>query len=326
MSDYGVISKLRAALAVLIVIIIAIGALLATSISSVGVGEAVVIIDPLQGRIVDVKFGPQLFLKLPWQTTIKVLTAVKAINMFFEPPRDYPAVAAITSDGAKVEVDITVRYKVVETPDAVKELVTNYPLLNFEDAAIVPAVREETRNMVSNYTLTDIIEKRSVISAAIVNAVIQRLTKDPTLKNAITIIDVAVRNLEPPAEVVAAINKKLAAEQEAKAAEYNRTKILIIANATAQQRILEAEGEAQATLLRADAEAKSILLKANATAESLELIAKVLNSTDALVNYLYFETLKKLVEEGGQVQVVLISGGGGQTQTPIIYPIPTGRD
>ena len=314
--------KLKAFILLLVIAIILATIISAFSLSSVDVGEAAVIIDPLQQRIVDVKFGPQIFIKLPWQYTIRVYVAVTAIHMRRELPHDYPAVSALTKDGAAVDVDISIRYRVIATPEAVKLLVRNYPLLNYKEVTIVPLIREVVRDVISNFTLTDIIEKRSHISALIVQYATKRLKEDPTIKNCIEIIDVAVRNIVPPTEIIEAINKKLAAQQEALAAEYNRTKLLILANASAAQRIIAAEAEAQATLIRAKAEADAIMIKANATAQSLRMIANVmgLNNTQALVSYLYFETLKTLAEKGG-AQIILI-GGTGTAQTPIVYPLP----
>jgi len=302
---------------------IIIGVTFAFSISSVDVGEAAVIVDPVQQRIVDIKFGPQVFIKLPWQYIIKVYTAVDAITMRKETPRDYPAVSALTKDGAKVEVDITVRYKVIENFKAVETLIKNYPMLNYKSITIVPTIREVVRNIIANFTLTEIIERRSEISVLIVDAATRRLITDPTLKNCIEIIDVAVRNIEPPTEVISAINKKLAAEQEAKAAEYSKARTLILANASAMEKKIAAQAEAAAILVRAEAEAKAILLRANATSISLKMIAEILgaNNTDALVSYLYLETLKSIIEKEG-VRVILIVGGAQGLQTPVIYPLP----
>ena len=321
--SHPILYKLRVVVAAAIVVMIILGVIFAFSMSSVEVGEAAVIVDPLQQRIVDIKFGPRLFIKLPWQYVIKVYTAVDAITMRKETPRDYPAVSALTKDGAKVEVDITVRYKVIKSFRAVESLIKNYPMLNYKSITIVPTIREVVRNIIANFTLTEVIEKRSEIGVLIVEAATKRLVTDPTLKNCIEIIDIAVRNIEPPSEVVAAINKKLAAEQEAKAAEYNKTKILILANASAMEKRIAAQAEAIATLLRAEAEAKAILLRANATSASLRMIAEILgvNNTDALVNYLYLETLKSIVEKEG-ARIVLILGGTQGLQTPVIYPLP----
>lgn len=321
--SHPILYKLRVVVAAAIVVMIILGVIFAFSMSSVEVGEAAVIVDPLQQRIVDIKFGPRLFIKLPWQYVIKVYTAVDAITMRKETPRDYPAVSALTKDGAKVEVDITVRYKVIESFRAVESLIKNYPMLNYKSITIVPTIREVVRNIIANFTLTEVIERRSEIGVLIVEAATKRLVTDPTLKNCIEIIDIAVRNIEPPSEVVAAINKKLAAEQEAKAAEYNKTKILILANASAMEKRIAAQAEAIATLLRAEAEAKAILLRANATSASLRMIAEILgvNNTDALVNYLYLETLKSIVEKEG-ARIVLILGGTQGLQTPVIYPLP----
>jgi len=74
------------------------------------------------------------------------------------------------------------------------------------------------------------------------------------------------------------------------AAEFNKTRILVLANATAVSQIIKAEGLAQ-----------SKLIIANATREAIETITVQLPETDLtqITNlYLYLETLRDIAESG----------------------------
>ena len=278
--------------------------LLAATIDYVDLGYAAVIYDPLSHEIISVVYGPAYFIKMPWQFKKVVWLKVEAVDMFKNPPRDYPAVVALTKDGAEVQVDITVRYQVVQSDTAIKELVRRYPDLMFEENAIVPIVREEVRNIVAKYTLTEIIEKRDKVRLEIINATESRLISDPTLKGCIKIIDVAVRNIDIPSDVKKAIEEKLAAQQEALAAEYRKKKLLIEANASALAKIIAAKAEAEAKIIAALAEANATLIRAEAQKKAIILIISAYNSTEYALIQQYIAALEKIAEKGGLIIVV----------------------
>jgi len=293
--------------------------LLALMIDYVDLGYATVIYDPLSHEIVSVVYGPAYFLKMPWQFKKVVWLKVEAVDMFKNPPRDYPAVTALTKDGAEVQVDITVRYQVVQRDDAIKELVRRYPDLMFEENAIVPIVREEVRNIVAKYTLTEIIEKREKVRLEIINATEHRLISDPTLKGCIKIIDVAVRNIDIPSDVKKAIEEKLAAQQEALAAEYRKKKLLIEANATALAKIISAKAEAESRIIAALAEANATLIRAEAQKKAIILIISAYNSTEYALIQQYISALEKVAEKGGLIIIVPQEQG-----VPVLITPPSG--
>ncbi|KYH38566.1 MAG: hypothetical protein AYL28_003220, partial [Candidatus Bathyarchaeota archaeon B23] len=96
---------------------------------------------------------------------------------------------------------------------------------------------------------------------------------------------------------VKAIEAKLAAEQLSIAAEYNRTRMLVLANASAASQIIEAQGFAT-----------SRLIVANATRRAIEIIAaeEGMDVVELTSLYLYLETLREIAERGGSI--IIISG------------------
>jgi regulator of protease activity HflC (stomatin/prohibitin superfamily) len=255
-----------------IVFSIAIGATILFATYSVPFGKVAVIVDPLGKTVSRPILGPVWGFKAPWAYLIQDDVGVQAVDMFFEPPRDYPAVFALTRDGVQIDVDITIRYKIV--PDRFDALVKNYPALNYEEDFIVANARQVVREVVSNYTMMDILEKRTTIAREIEDKLTRVIKSDPVAAQCLDLLGVNVRNIKLPESIVQAINEKIAAQQRAIKAEYERQAALIQANATAQALIIQAEGQAKAMLELAKAQSESIRIIANATAGApKELIA-----------------------------------------------------
>jgi len=267
--DEGDVTKLLVRLGVAIA---AAALVLLSTLYSVPLGKVAVIADPVSRSVSSPILGPAWGFKAPWAYLVVDDAGVQAVDMFFEPPRDYPAVYALTKDGVQIDVDITIRYKII--PDKFDTLVRNYPALNYEEDFIVANARQVVREVISNYTLTDILEQRAVIAREIEERLAKVIKSDPVIAQCIDLLGVNVRNIKLPDSILQAINDKIAAQQRAIKAEYERQATLIQANATAQALIIQAEGQAKAMLELAKAQSQSIRLIANATAGApKELIA-----------------------------------------------------
>jgi len=286
------------ALAIIVIVIAIIGAVIVFSnIIVADVGEAEVIIDPWQGRIVGVIFGPAWTIKAPWQYTKEVYVAVQVINFSY---KEGTAIEALTKDGARINVDVTVRFDVRKSPEAIEYLVTKYaraPIDEVRTGVIVPIVRQVVRDVISKYTLTEVIEKRAELPSIIVNAIRERLEEDETVRVALNIIDVAVRRIIPPETVLKAIEEKLQAQQRAEAARYELQRQLTLANATRISRIIQAEGQR----------------------EALRLLSSVFNNnTQALIWYYFIQSLTKF---NGTLIVIITPPYNQTALTPILLPI-----
>jgi len=300
----------------IIIILLILGSVLGFSmIGSVGVSEVAIIVDPLTGNIVGKVTGPRFFIKMPWQYYVKISTSIESLDMWTDIKTgqrgEWPAIVCLTNDGLEVYVDITVRWRV--DPERATELYVNYPDLNWENKALVPLLRETVRNIVSNYTAIETIEKRAEISQKITQSFIISIKNERSLAGAISVEGIDLRNIELPPNFKNAVEQKLAEQQQKIAAQFKRERILIEANATATSKILEALGEAKAKLIAA-----------NATALSIQKILEVAgNNTDIAEIYLTYTLLKELVSQGGNVYIIVASGGKeGGIQ---VVPIPMGK-
>ena len=301
--------RVTALLGVIFVLLIAALILVASSISTVGIGEVAIVIDPLTGHIVYTVRGPRVFLKAPWQRVDVVYTAVDVLDMWTDPGTgrtgDYPSVITYTKDGLEAHVDVTLRWRV--DPDRVVTLYKNYPMKDWEHRALAPILRQVVRDIVSEYKGLETIEKRHEIANRIYEEFMKRLGREETLGGAIVVEGLNLRNIDLPRDFKAAVTKKLAAEQLMIAANYNRTRILILANASAESRIIEAEGVAKAKLI-----------EANATKKALEAIASVVEDPETLRVYVMLTELGRIAQQGN-VQIVVLTGGG---QVVPVYTLP----
>ncbi|HID91004.1 TPA: prohibitin family protein [Candidatus Bathyarchaeota archaeon] len=296
-----------------VVIVAGIGmVLLGLSVGSVGTGEASVIIDPITGKIGGPVLGPRWFLKAPWQTYVNAYVATDKVHMWTDPTTgrigDFPAIGSLTSDSLAVDVDVTIRWAV--DPTKLVDLYRNYPGLDWKGRTIVPLVRGVVRDVIARYKAIDTITRREEIASAITEELAIRLGETRSLVDAISIESVDLRRIELPARFKDAIETKLREEQLMLAAEFNKTRIMIMANASAQARILEAQGEANATLVRA-----------SATAEAMRIIAQALGSnsteeTRLAEIYLSLSLLKEIAATGKNVYIIVPTEG-----VPIIIPL-----
>ncbi|MFQ6053109.1 MAG: prohibitin family protein [Candidatus Bathyarchaeia archaeon] len=297
--------------AVAAVLIVIVGGVLFFSVGRIGVGYVAVVVDPLFGSTAAVGDGEnaRYFLKPPWASVFKVYVATDSVNMWTESTGvgDFPAIQSLTKDGLKVDVDITVRWRV--SPSNVVDLFRRFPGLDWKERAIVPLIRESIRNLIVDFIAIETIERRGVIDTLLEQTLTEAFRRDPSLADAIILDALDLRRITLPDTFVNAIETKLAAEQLAIAAEFNRTRMLVIANATAQSQIVQARGVAE-----------SRVIIANATREAIDALAAQRPELDPaqLTNlYLYLETLREIAESG-QGSFIIAPGDSGQ----FIIPIP----
>lgn len=288
-----------------LIAVAAIAALAAVSIYTVGLGEVAVVVDPILGSISKPVLGPAISFKAPWAYVVRDYAGVEAVDMFYEPPRDYPAVYALTRDGITAEVDITIRYRII--PDRFDTLVKYYPRLNYEEDFLVATARQIVREVIANFTMTDLIEKRELVARSVESELTARIRGDPIIGQCLELLGVNLRNVRLPDSIVQAINEKVAAQQRALKAEYERQAALIQANASAQAALIQAKGQAEALLTLASAQAESIRLIAESTGAPPQQV---------VAYYFQLEMIKQLAQSGRTTFVVSPTG-----VTPLI-PLP----
>jgi len=284
--DFGKRRWLIRVLVVVLAVAIILAVLLPTTIlRTVGVGYAAVLVDPLAGTITGPIIGPALFFKAPWVTDIHIYYAIDSIGMWKENGLigDFPPISPISKDGLRIEVDLLVRWSI--DPTKLVELYTRFPNVDWKDRVISSVVRESGRDVVGQYTAIQIIENRSLLTQDLSTQIVAAMQAEDSLVDSTLNIEVDLRDIDPPLDFITAIEEKLAAEQGTLQAEFERQKILILANASAAEKIIAAEGEAM-----------SRLIVANGTAEAIQIIADQTgaNSTELTNLFLTLEALKEI--------------------------------
>ncbi|AEM38989.1 band 7 protein [Pyrolobus fumarii 1A] len=348
MTRATVLKALRLLTVLAAIIAIVFVAMVAMSTYQLDVGEAAVIIDPVQGRIVGVVFGPHFGFKMPWQEIRVIPVSVQTVLL-----EDQSAVIAVTRDGARVPVEIQVRYEVRKDPAAVKYLIQKYPENPHERIkreVIERAAYEAVRSVIGKYNLVEIVPRIQEISEEIAAYLKQLLLEDPSVKAAIDIVDVVVKSIDIPKELSQAILRKLAAQQEAEAAKFEAQKEIIraemeakkkiiAANATAMQQIIAARAEAEKRVIEANATAQKMLIEAMAQAKSvveryrgeaaaIKAIMEELNVTaeEAAKIYYYIKMIELyrevLPEALRNASITLLVTPSGNQTLPLVGVIP----
>ena len=296
------VGRTARALVIVGIVTLVLSAVLASlMLVQVQVGYALMVSDPWFKRDVSpvVATGPTWYMKMPWEQPILI---------FYQTDTYEAVIPCFSKDQLEVKIQILLRWSL--NPTKIRDLYLKYPRLDYENIAIKSIAEETIRLITKKYTTLDTIAFRDVVAKEIENAILNALKNEPSLASALTSVEFDLKNIEYPATYTKAIEQKLVKEQEKIAAEFERERTLILANATAQKSILEALGQAQARLILA-----------GSTKEAIQLIIEstgITNTTDTskiAQLYLSLETLRQIAPEIG----VLIVGGSG---VPIILQIP----
>jgi regulator of protease activity HflC (stomatin/prohibitin superfamily) len=213
---------------------------------------------------------------------------------------DIPAQVCITRDNVQVQVDGVLYLKVLN-PERASYGIQDYLF------AITQLAQTTLRSEVGKIDLDRTFEERTNINTAVV-AEIDKATEPWGVK----VLRYEIKNITPPADVLAAMEKQMRAEREKRAviltsegqrdaainnAEGAKQETIKASEARKQQQINEAEGQAQAILAVATATAEGIRRVASASqeaggAEAIQLrvaeqyiaeFGKVINNADTVI-------------------------------------------
>jgi regulator of protease activity HflC (stomatin/prohibitin superfamily) len=162
------------------------------------------------------------------------------------------------------------------------------------------------RLVTKNFTALETIEFRDVVRDQIESAVLKEMQTESSLAGALVGLEFDLKNIGYPEKYTAAIEDKLVAEQQKIQADFERQRILILANATAQEIIIRASGEAEAKVI-----------EANATREAIELVLTSVgqsgNETRIAELYLWVQALQRIAPE---VEILIVGTDG----VPVLIP------
>ncbi len=158
----------------------------------------------------------------------------------------------ITSDKLNASVDAQVYFKVKSDEENVKN--SQYAVNNYK-YQIVNLARTTLRNIIGTMTLKTANSERGMI-----NSELQKTLRAETGHWGIDIVRTELKEIDPPEDVQATMNKVVKAENEKVAAIDFATATETMADGARRAEIKKAEGIRQAKILEAEGEAQAIKL------------------------------------------------------------------
>lgn len=297
--------KVTAVIVLIAILAVTLVVLAFTSLYSVEVGYAGMKVNPLSKSISDPITGPVWGLKWPWEDVIKIPYARESLGMWGDGTdeyADFPMVDGCFSDeGSELTVDIMIRWQL--DLHKLKDLYQSYPSLNWEDRAVASVSRESVRFVIGEYPVMHIVENREIVILEIEKTLNEKLSAEASLFDALQNIEVDVRKIGIPEKLSDAIDDKLAAEQAKMEAAF-----------LAEKRIILEEAEAKALLISANATAQQKIIDANGIRTAIDNLVAEHTVADAdymdfLQLYAYLKTLETLSDKEGVNFIVGIDEG-----------------
>jgi len=182
---------------------------------------------------------------------------------------DIPEQICITKDNVQVHVD-GVLYLKVMNPERASYGVADYLF------AITQLAQTALRSEIGKIELDRTFEERTHINLEVVNE-LDKATEPWGIK----VLRYEIKNITPPADVLAAMEKQMRAEREKRAvilpSEGQRDAAINSAEGEKQQVIKASEAKKQQQINEAEGQAAAILAVADATAEGIRKVAEAIN-------------------------------------------------
>lgn len=189
-----------------------------------------------------------------------------------------PHPTAITKDNAPIDVDFLIYFRVMEET-AEKSVMEVQDFVGAAEGIATTTLRAG----IGDIPLVDVLSKREQI-----NTVHRVKLDEVTSRWGVKITTVEIREITPPKDIQASMNRQMVAERERRA-------VVTEAEGRRVASITVAEGEKRAAILRAGASRQAQVLQADGYANALQRIFVVAQTLDAKTMGLqYLDTLKQI--------------------------------
>ncbi len=232
---------------------------------------------------------------------VPFLDSMRVIDMR-EQVYNLPSQPVITKENVTMNIDAIIFFQVTDPYRATYEVADLY-------SAVEKLALTSMRNIVGEMTLDETLASRDVI-----NAKLQHVLDDATGKWGIKVNRVELKDIEPPRDIVDAMQKEMRAEREKRAmiltaegekqsailrSEGEREAAIRNAEGSQQAQILEAEGYKQSSIKRAEGEAEAIRSVQAAEADMVfKMFTSIANANPSreVLQVKYLESLEKVAQ------------------------------
>lgn len=232
-----------------------------------------------------------LHLKIPFIERVAKRVSLK------EQVVDFPPQPVITRDNVTMQID-TVVYFYITDPKLYAYGVEN-PI-----AAIENLTATTLRNIIGDLELDNTLTSRDVI-----NTKIQVILDEATDAWGIKVKRVELKNILPPREIQAAMEKQMKAERERRAkildAEGDKRSQILVSEGLKESAILKADAIKESKIREAQGEAEAIMTVQKAYADSLKMLNEA-SPTDKVIALKSLETFEKAAD-GRATKIIIPS-------------------
>ena len=253
-------------LAILILLVVIFGVILARSIRIVPQASAGIV--ERLGRY-HRTLGAGLAIIIPFIDRLRPLIDMRERVVSFPPQ------PVITEDNLVVSIDTVIYFQVTEPKSATYEI-ENY-IQGIEQLTVTTL-----RNVVGGLDLEAALTSRDSI-----NAVLRGVLDEATGKWGVRVNRVELKAIDPPPSVQESMEKQMRAERDKRAA-------ILTAEGEKQSQILTAEGTRQAAILIAQGDAQAAVLRAEGEAEAIKKVFGAVHDSNPDEKVLAYKYLQQL--------------------------------
>jgi regulator of protease activity HflC (stomatin/prohibitin superfamily) len=200
---------------------------------------------------------------------IPFMDVIRYRHVLKEQAMDIPEQVCITKDNVQVAVDGILYLKIMD-PERASYGISNYMF------AITQLAQTTLRSEIGKIDLDKTFEERTHINTQVVTEV-DKASESWGVK----VLRYEIKNITPPADIIAAMEKQMRAEREKRAvilqSEGERDAAINSAEGQKQQVIKASEAKKQQQINEAEGQASAILAVAKATAEGIRSVAQAIN-------------------------------------------------